>query len=276
MGNPGAERTRDAYNAAADHYDDPALGFWAHFGERTVERIGLSPGARVLDVCAGSGASALPAARAVGPGGRVIAVDLAADLLARGRAKAAREGLANIEFRAGDMLEVDPALGPFDAVVCVFGIFFVEDMAGAVRRLWSLVRPGGAIAITTWGPRLFEPQASVWWSCVGEVRPDLKASYQPWDRVTTPAQVRALLDDAGVTAEAAPGSVVVEAEERRWPCREPEVFWKIVMGTGFRWTLERLGERAGEVRGRCLERLAGVGEGWTETAVVYAGGRKGG
>ena len=51
-------------------------------------------------------ASALPAARAVGPRGSVVAVDLAERLLQLGRAKAHREGLANIEFRAGDMTQL--------------------------------------------------------------------------------------------------------------------------------------------------------------------------
>jgi ubiquinone/menaquinone biosynthesis C-methylase UbiE len=66
-----------AYNAAADHFDDETLGLWAKYGGRTVERLALQPGATVLDVGCGTGASALPAAEQVGPKGKVIAVDLA-------------------------------------------------------------------------------------------------------------------------------------------------------------------------------------------------------
>ena len=44
-------RTRRTYDAASDHYDDPANTFWARFGRRTVERLDLRPGERVLDVC---------------------------------------------------------------------------------------------------------------------------------------------------------------------------------------------------------------------------------
>jgi len=82
-------RAAATYNAAADHYDDAANSFWGRFGRRTVERLALSPGARVLDVCCGSGASALPAAERVGPGGHVLGVDLAEELLTLARAKAA-------------------------------------------------------------------------------------------------------------------------------------------------------------------------------------------
>ncbi|MCG8653000.1 MAG: class I SAM-dependent methyltransferase, partial [Pirellulales bacterium] len=113
------------YNAAADHFDDEPLSFWQRYGRRTVERLALAPGARVLDVGCGSGASAIPAAEKVGESGQVIGVDLAEELLELGRAKAARRGLENVEFRVGDMEKLEFPDGYFDAVVCVFAIFFV-------------------------------------------------------------------------------------------------------------------------------------------------------
>jgi len=78
-------KTATTYNAAADFYDHPANTFWERYGRRTLERIGLTPGQRVLDVCCGSGASALPAARFVAPNGSVVGVDLAENLLALAR-----------------------------------------------------------------------------------------------------------------------------------------------------------------------------------------------
>jgi ubiquinone/menaquinone biosynthesis C-methylase UbiE len=59
------------YNAAADHFDDQPLEFWARIGLRTVERLRLPLGCSVLDVGCGTGASALPAAGKVEPKGRV-------------------------------------------------------------------------------------------------------------------------------------------------------------------------------------------------------------
>src|SRR5690242_12009092 len=101
-----AERARRTYDAAADHYDAPGLAFWARSGARTVERLGLPTGASVLDTPCGSGASALPAARAVGPSGNVIGADVSEGLLALAASKAQRAGLANVQFRAGDMREL--------------------------------------------------------------------------------------------------------------------------------------------------------------------------
>ena len=69
MATPTDAKARAAatYNAASDHYDDFANAYWDRYGRRTVDRLALRPGMRVLDVCCGSGASALPAAEAVGP-----------------------------------------------------------------------------------------------------------------------------------------------------------------------------------------------------------------
>src|ERR1700751_4648259 len=190
-------RAAAAYNAAADRYDDPANSFWERFGRSTVERLRLSPGSRVLDVCCGSGASALPAAATVGREGFVLGIDLAERLLERARAKAAERGLANTEFRVGDMLDLRLPADHFDAVVCVFGIFFVPDMPAGVRALWHLLRPGGKLAVTTWGPRFLEPATTAFWNAVREVRPDLYRGFNPWDRICDPASVRARLNEGG-------------------------------------------------------------------------------
>jgi len=61
------KKAASTYNAASDFYDHPANTFWERYGRQTVERLQLAPGKRVLNVCCGSGASALPAAEIVGP-----------------------------------------------------------------------------------------------------------------------------------------------------------------------------------------------------------------
>lgn len=100
-------RAQDTYNAAAEFFDEQALGFWDRFGRATVDRLDLRPGATVLDACAGSRASALPAAERVGPTGKVLAVDLADNLLALARAKADRHDFAHLETRHGDIETLD-------------------------------------------------------------------------------------------------------------------------------------------------------------------------
>jgi SAM-dependent methyltransferase len=110
--NPHVFRTASTYASAADHYDRRALSFWDRFGAQTVSRLRLAPGRLVLDVCCGAGASAIPAAQAVGPDGAVIGVDLAGPLLELGRAKAVESNVTNVEFRLADATRLDLPTGP--------------------------------------------------------------------------------------------------------------------------------------------------------------------
>lgn len=60
--NEAKAKTAATYNAASDLFDHPTNTFWDRFGRNTINRLDLKPGASVLDVCYGSGASALPVA----------------------------------------------------------------------------------------------------------------------------------------------------------------------------------------------------------------------
>jgi ubiquinone/menaquinone biosynthesis C-methylase UbiE len=267
MTTPTDARARAAatYDAAADFYDDPANTFWGRFGRRTIERLGLAGGAHVLDVCCGSGASALPAAEAVGPRGSVLGVDVAENLLALARAKAAERGLRNVEFRAGDLLDLPGPAARFDAVVCVFGVFFVPDMAAAVRSLWRMVRPGGQLAVTTWGPNFFEPATTAFWNAVREVRPDLYKGFNPWDRIGDPSSLLALLHEGGAT----PSDAVAEPGEH--PIPSPEAWWAAVLGSGYRGTFDQLAAADRDrVRTANLEYVRRSGIRSVEANVVYA------
>ena len=258
-------RAAATYDAAADAYDDPANSFWARFGRRTVERLKLPAGARVLDVCCGSGASALPAAERVGPTGPVLGVDLATELLALARRKAAARGLANVEFRSGDMLDLGLPDAHFDAVVCVFGVFFVPDVPAAVRALWRSVRPGGRLAVTTWGPRFFEPANTAFWDSVRAERPDLYKRFNPWDRICDPPALDAVLREGGVH-----GAEIV-AEPGEHPIASPEAWWAAVLGSGYRGTVEQLAPDARErVRRANLDYVRRSGIRGVEANVVYA------
>jgi SAM-dependent methyltransferase len=124
--------------------------------------------------------------------------------------------------------------GGFDAVVCVFGIFFVPDMEAAVRELRRVLRAGGRLAITTWGPRFFEPLNSTFWDSVRNLRPELYKGFNPWDRICEVDAVRALLE----TAELRDVQVVGEVDSQ--PLEAPEDWWPMVLGSGYRGTIDQL------------------------------------
>jgi ubiquinone/menaquinone biosynthesis C-methylase UbiE len=258
-------RAQETYNAAAGYFDEPALGFWDRFGRATVDRLELRPGAMVLDACAGSGASAVPAAERVGPRGRVVAVDLADKLLALARSKADHRGIRHLETRLGDIETLGYPPGTFDAVIIVFGVFFLPDMAAGTARLWRLVAPGGQLGVTTWGPRLFEPANSEFWDAVDQVRPDLTRAYNPWDALTEPDAVAALLAGAGAEHS------LVEAVAGTHALRSPEDFWTIVQGSGYRATHDAMSvDERQAVRDMCLAAIADRHITTIETNVVYA------
>ena len=257
------------YAATADHFDDPALSFWDRFGRRTLARIGVRPAQDVFDACCGTGASAIPAAHLVGAGGYVLGVDLAEQALALARAKAQAQRLTNVEFRAADVERTGLPPESFDVVVCVFGIFFLPDMAAAVAELWRLVRPGGTLAVTVWGPGFLEPATAAFWEAVGAERPDLVGRFQPWTRVTDPAGLSRLLRGGGAA------DPVVEAEPGTHPLAGPEDWWTIVLGTGYRATVEQLDPAAARrVRAANLQWLRRHEVRELQTNVIYARARK--
>src|SRR5215467_5553260 len=259
------DRAAFTYNAAADTYDASPLGFWDYFGRRTIELASLPSGSRVLDVCCGAGASALPAAEAVGPKGNVIGVDLATQLLDLARTKAIQWRLSNIEFEVGDMLSLRFPAASFDAAVCVFGIFFVPDMAKAVSELWSRIRSGGKLAVTTWGRNFCEPANGAFWDSIKDVRPHLYKGFNPWDRIDNPASLRKILNEAGVA------SPQINAEDRLHPISSAEDWWAIVLGSGYRGTIEQLTQAEREkVKQANLAFIRDENISAVETNVLYA------
>lgn len=241
------DRIVATYTAAADTFD--GLPFWHHFGRRTVARLALRPGARVLDMCCGTGASALPAAEQVGATGHVLGVDLTPALIAQARAAAAARGLVQAEFRVADVASLDVPPASLDAVVSVFGLFFLDDMAGAVRRAWSWLVPGGQLAVTVWGKVVLAPGEAYFWDAVRREDATLQ-HISPADKLADPEALAELFRKAGAAAPA----IVVE----RWhmPLATPEDFWPVIMGTSNRGVFDALPPDAqGRVRRSVIDRL---------------------
>ena len=253
------------YNAASDFFDNESLSFWNKYGTATVNRLHLEHGMKVLDVACGSGASALPAALNVGTTGNVTAVDIAENLFELGRSKATKLRLHNIQFLFGDMTGLNYADESFDVVICVFGIFFVPDMETLLQELWRMVKPKGKLAITTWGPNLFAPLYNVWREQIKKERSDLYSAFNPWDRITEIQSVTNLFHSAGIE------NVDVVAENGVHLLHAPEDWWTIVLGSGFRWTIDKLEtEAALRVRDQNIEWIKSNNIKSIETNVIYA------
>jgi SAM-dependent methyltransferase len=119
-------------------------------GEALVAGLGVGKGTKVLDVGCGDGTTALPAARL---GAEVLGVDIAANLVAAGEARAAAEGLHNVRFQQGDASELVAVNdGRFDLVLSVFGAMFAPRPADVAKEMVRVAKPGGRIVMGNWIP----------------------------------------------------------------------------------------------------------------------------
>jgi 2-polyprenyl-3-methyl-5-hydroxy-6-metoxy-1,4-benzoquinol methylase len=116
--------------------------------EQFYSRLGIAPGARLLDVGCGAGQIALIAARA---GATVTGCDIATNWLEQARARAAAEGL-RVRFEEGDAESLPYQDGQFDAVVSLVGAMFAPQPHLVAAELMRVCRPGGTIAMGNWTP----------------------------------------------------------------------------------------------------------------------------
>jgi len=255
------------YDDASNDYEDASRDYWQYLSVRAVEQARLAPGNRVLDVPCGAGPSVIAAAERVGDTGSVLGVDFADRMRAIAAEKVAARGLHNVELRAGDMtaLGLDPA--SFDAVLCVLGIFFVDDMEATVRSLYALLKPGGRLVVAVLGVDFFSPMRDVFVDAVAAVRPDLEVQ-QPWRRTEDPDQLRAVFAAAGI------GPVDISSATDALPLPSAGDWWRIVRGTGLRAALTSLTpSEADAVRDRCASYVGehGVAEVVLGTHIAVAG-----
>ncbi|MCX4524190.1 MULTISPECIES: class I SAM-dependent methyltransferase [unclassified Streptomyces] len=136
---------------ALGDYPAVATQVVAALGPALVEACGVKPGDRVLDVAAGSGNAAIPAALA---GGDVIASDLTPELLDVGRREAAERGV-ELRWQEADAEALPFEDGTFDTVMSSVGVMFAPHHQATADELLRVCRPGGTIGLANWTPEGF-------------------------------------------------------------------------------------------------------------------------
>lgn len=149
-------RIAGMFDAIASSYDllntVLSAGLDRRWRAAAIRSLGLTGTERVLDVCAGTADMCLGAAKATPGAARVVGVDFAGAMLAKGHQKIGTAGLAGtVQLVRGDAMHLPVASSTVDAATIAFGIRNVQGTAEGLAELGRVLRPGGRLAILEFG-----------------------------------------------------------------------------------------------------------------------------
>lgn len=183
------------WDRAAQGYLDEWVPRFVPYHHDLVTELALHPGDRVLVTSAGPGAEVLAVARCVGDAGFVRATDQSQEMVRICREQLDRAGLGTrIECAEADAS--DARGGPWDAVLCAFGLWQLPSRVDSVRAWGKELAPRGKVGIITWGPLDPGEPFQVLSDCLREVEPSL---YVPTPHVHAAREaMAAMFEEAGL------------------------------------------------------------------------------
>jgi SAM-dependent methyltransferase len=171
----------------------------AHVGADLVDAVDPQPGETVLELAAGLGDTGFLAAARVAPEGLVISSDFSSAMVEAARRRGAELGVRGVDFRVLDAQALDLPDGGMDAVVCRWGYMLMPNPAAALRETRRVLRAGGRLAFSVWGP----PDRNPWAAIVAGVlvgkhhMPTPSAGAPGIFALADPARLEALVVEAG-------------------------------------------------------------------------------
>ncbi|HWX73693.1 MAG TPA: methyltransferase domain-containing protein [Solirubrobacteraceae bacterium] len=217
----------EIWQAMAAGWDQQRQRMWevSHpVSERMLEALQAQPGQTILELAAGTGETGFAAARAIGPEGRLISTDFAPEMVAAARRESERLGLENVEHREMDAEQMPLGDDSVDGVLCRWGFMLMADPARALAETRRVLRDGGRLALSVWGP----PQRNGWASIPGRALAEHVGAPPPdpdspgMFALADSERVRSLLRDAGL------GEPRLEEVEVTWRFADFDDFWRFV------------------------------------------------
>ena len=151
------EQSAAGWGSAADRIRNWAIGV----STAMIDTLALQRGERVLELAAGPGDTGFMAAELIAPGGTLICSDGAEAMLDVARARAAAQGVRNVEFKQLELEWIDLPTADVDAVLCRWGIMLVVDPGAAASEIRRILRPGGRAALAVWDASARNPWATL-------------------------------------------------------------------------------------------------------------------
>ena len=258
----GSEEYRSAsyqiWQAMAAGWDRERTWMWEvsrAVSEQMLEALAPQPGQTILELAAGTGETGFAAARAIGPAGRLISTDFAPEMVAAARAESHRLGLANVEHREMDAERMDLEDDSVDGVLCRWGYMLMADPARALTETRRVLRAGGRLSLSVWGPAERNPWASVPARAVREhTGAPAPNPHDPGIFAMADAdRVRAFVRDAGF------GEPRIEEVEVSWRFDDFDAYWRYVtdLAGGIALALQTMPETDREAVRTAVEQAAG-------------------
>lgn len=222
------EDERAFWQAVAVGCDRAPLRFAAFAADRLIAALAPAAGEKLLDVACGSGHVALAAAQALGPAGRVTAIDTAEPLLERLEAKRRQFGIANLDLHVMDGAHLEFRRDYFRYLTCSLGLFRFEDPRAALRAWWRVLRTGGEIMVSSFAAGSFEPLLSVLRARLAAAGIPPRQLTLPWEPWCQPEALAALVDAAGFR------DVAVEPVTLGYHLKDAHEWWEVVQYSGLR------------------------------------------
>lgn len=137
----------DLYNRRSQNYDDSE--WHLKICHRLLEYSQISSQQHILDIGTGTGNLAIASAEIVGTGGKVVGVDISAQMLDIARNKVKTIGLSNVEFQLADAEALNYPVNSFDRILCANTFPWIENKQATLRIWYQFLKPGGLIGIHT-------------------------------------------------------------------------------------------------------------------------------
>jgi SAM-dependent methyltransferase len=144
-----------------EKWREPIWDASAHVGRELVDMLDPQPGETILEIAAGVGDTGFLVADRVSPRGTVISSDFSPAMVDSARRRAAELGIAGVEFRVLDAQKLDLDAASVDGVVCRWGYMLMPDPPAALRETRRVLKPGGRLVFSVWGPPERNPWASI-------------------------------------------------------------------------------------------------------------------